>query len=181
MCVCCRCYSYAPFADGVHNKLLRHSAYCCPKSRLSSLHHSLSLSRAVPGKSSCQLISYTQRERRKSGRGGERRASKSKLCPGTKTPDGVAQLYKNVSVVSVPFAHFHIPLCLISASALTLSGKLPSSLCSCSLILLSLSVLLLLQLPSWFSCTVLINGKFVRFLLIHVVVSSIDSVASSKG
>lgn len=63
MCVCCRCYSYAPFADGAHNKLLRHSAYCCPKSRLSSLSHSPSLSLAVPGKSSCQLISYTQRER----------------------------------------------------------------------------------------------------------------------
>lgn len=127
MCVCCRCYSYAPFADGVHNILLRHSAYCWPKSRLSSLSHSLSLSLAVPSKSSCQLISYTQRERRRSGRGGERRACKSKLCPGTKTPDGVAQLYKNVSVVSVPFAHFHIPLCLFSTSALTLSGKLPSS------------------------------------------------------
>lgn len=60
--VCCRCYSYAPFADGVHNKLLRHNACCCPKSRLSSLSHSLSLRRAVSGKSSCQLyILYTRR------------------------------------------------------------------------------------------------------------------------
>lgn len=70
--VCCRCYSYAPFADGVHNKLLRHNACCCPKSRLSSLSNSLSLSRAVPGKSSCQLyILYTRRGgEEKEGRGG---------------------------------------------------------------------------------------------------------------
>lgn len=160
--VCCRCYSYAPFADGVHNKLLRHNAYCCPKSRLSSLSHSQSLSRAVPGKSSCQQ-----------GGGGEGRTSKSKLCPSTKTPDGVAQLYKNVSVVSVPFAHFHIPLCFDFVRQVAI---FPASFSFFFSFLLSA-----LQLPSWFSCTVLINGKFVRFLLIHVVVSSIDSVASSKG